>query len=147
MLDGRFPAWRLCSVSSRVRDTLRERSPKALPTVVAGDFDGNGLTDYAVLLEYPTFSKGGGAASSDVSEVVALLDQGAAFKLFIVKEPVPPDPRRYLTLQRKGQRGYDLERDRPFTYPNDSIGVWFFGVAGGTYIFSNGGFRYVVESD
>lgn len=147
MLDGRSPGWRLCPVSSRVRNRLRERSPKALPNVVAGDFDGNDLTDYAVLIEHPSFSKGGGSVSRDVSEVVAFLDQGTAFKLFVVKEPVPPDPRRYLTLQRKGQQGYDLERNRPFTYSNDSIGVWFFGVAGGTYIFSDGWFRLVVESD
>lgn len=145
-LDTMFPGWRISSVSSEVRGFLRQRSLVGMPNIIRGDFDGNGGTDYAILIEHPTSSRRA-APSGTAAEVVAFLEDRGAFKPFVLKEPVPPDLRRYLTLQRKGGEGHDLEANKKFRYPNDSIGVWFFGVAGGTYIFENGSFRYVVESD
>jgi hypothetical protein len=67
----------------------------------------------------------------------------------VLKDPVPAGDDRnfFLTLQRRGAKGHDLEAGKDFTYPHDSIGVWYYGVAGGSYIFENGRFRFVSESD
>jgi hypothetical protein len=146
-LDVRFPGWRLSAVNLRAREFVRERSAGANPNVIAGDFDESGQTDYAVLLDHPSAPPQVGGAMDRTGQVVALLEREGRYKLFVLKVPFRPDPRFCLTLQRKGESGNDLEANRRFAYPADSIGVWYYGAAGGTCIFSDGRFRFVVESD
>ena len=145
-LSKKFPGWRLSKVSGDVQQFFGERFPGSRPNLIKGDFDGDGRTDYAVLIEHSNFDKAG-AAFSHVVETLALLKRGAGYRLFILQESAPANLEMYLNLARKGEAGRVFQTGRKFRYPNDSISVSYFEKAGGTYIFRKGNFRYVTESD
>ena len=145
-LDRRFTGWRFSEVSGEVRQFLRERHPGARPDLIKGDFDGDGRTDYAVLIEHENFDRRGTSITHFV-ERLAFLRRGSGYKLFILEKGTPASPELYLRLAEKGAQGYNFHTDKKFRYPHDSIGVGYFGKAGGTYIYRRGRFRYVVESD
>ena len=144
MLDAKYPGWQPSQVGADVQAFVRERSSVASANIIKGDFDGNGRTDYAVLLEYPS---GPQVGAINWLQLVAFLAEKKSFKLIVLNDPIPSEPQFYITLQRKGARGYNLATYKRFRYPHDSIGMWYFGVAGGTFIYSNGRFRHVAESD
>jgi hypothetical protein len=133
-------------VSDGVHQFFRERFPGARPHLIRGDFDGDGRADYAVLIEHSNFDRSG-ASFSHVVEKLAFLKRGAQYKLFALEGPAPANSELYLTLARKGEESRDFHTEKKFKYPNDSITVSYFEKAGGTYIYRNGRFRYVVQSD
>jgi hypothetical protein len=145
-LSEKFPGWRLSKVSGGVQQFFGERLPGARPNLIKGDFDGDGRTDYAVLIEHSNFDKAG-VAFSHVVETLAFLKRGAGYGLFILQGPAPTNLEMYLNLAKKGESGRVFQTGRKFRYPNDSISVSYFEKAGGTYIFRKGKFRYVTESD
>jgi hypothetical protein len=146
MLAKKFPSWRFAGVSSEVQQFFRERLTGASPNSIKGDFDGNGQMDYAVVVEHSDFDKSGKAFCCMVT-VLAFLKSGSGFKLHILEESAGPNLELYMTLARKGSAGRNFDTQSKFKYPNDSVSVWYFEKAGGTYIYSKGRFRYVLESD
>ena len=146
ILDQRYAGWRVASVSGEVRDWVGDRLGPT-PNVIVGDFDGNGQADCAVLIEYPN-TDAPEKAYTHYLEVLAFLDDAGSPRLVRVRDRQPgPNPEQFLALQRRGAEGFDFEANKKFTYAHDSIGEWYFGKAGGTYIFSDGRFRYVHEAD
>ncbi|HEX8720304.1 MAG TPA: hypothetical protein VF736_06665 [Pyrinomonadaceae bacterium] len=145
-LDARFPGWRFAEVSGEVRQFFAERFPGARPDLVAGDFDGDGRTDYALLVEHGNFDRRG-QGFDRVVERLAFLRRGPGYRLFALERSSPADPDLYLTLARKGEASREFHTGKRFRYPHDSISVSNFGKAGGTYVYRRGRFRYVYESD
>ena len=145
-LDRMHPGWRIGAVGDDVRSTVGSQLGPS-PNVVVGDFDGNSRQDVAVLIEYRNVDEPDKAFTHYV-EIIAFLDKGHAYESIRLEDRTPgPDPGRYLTLQKRGEQGFDFEGNKRFRYPHDSIGVWFFEKAGGTYIYDKGRFRFVLESD
>lgn len=146
-LDTKFSGWRLAEPSAAVRDFVAQRSPGSHPSLLVGDFDGNGQADYALLIEHTNFD-GRGKAFTHVKQPLVFLGGTRGFTLIALDEPSPADPCVYLTLRRKGTEGFDFGANRKFSYPSDSIGYSYFDkAASGTYIYTNGAFRYVTEAD
>ena len=145
-LNRKFPGWRFSEVSGGIRQFFGERFPRARPNLIEGDFDGDGRTDYAVLIEHANFNESG-RAFTHVVERLAFLKRGAGYRLYFLEGSAPANPELYLTLARKGEEGHDFRTGRKFRYPNDSISVSYFEKAGGTYVYRGGRFRYVIESD
>lgn len=145
-LNKKFPGWRFSEVSDDVNRFFKERWPEARPNLISGDFDGNGQTDYAVLIEHSNFDKTG-KAFTHVVEQLAFLKKGTSYKLYILDQNTSATLELYLTLARKGEVGREFSTQRKFRYPNDSISLSYFEKAGGTYIYRRGRFRYVTESD
>lgn len=145
-LDERFPGWRFSQADEEVRRFFGERLPGARPDLIRGDFDGDGRTDYAVLVEHGNFDRRG-KTFDRVVERLAFLKRGSGYRLFVLERNSPADSELYLTLARKGEEGRDFHTGRKFRYPNDSIRVSNFGKSGGTYVYRGGRFRYVYESD
>lgn len=145
-LNRKFPGWKFSEVSGGVRQFFGERFPRARPNLIEGDFDGDGRTDYAVLIEHANFNEGG-KAFTHVVERLAFLRRETGYRLYALERSAPANPELYLTLARKGEEGRDFRTGRKFRYPNDSICVSYFEKAGGTYIYRRGRFRYVIESD
>jgi hypothetical protein len=149
-LDASHPGWRLSSVSAEVRRFIRTQSLTANPTMIKGDFDGDGRTDYAVLLDHPdsTHLQGPSRANRRLGEVIAVLNVAGVLKIYSVRTPFPPEPERYLVLRKKGARGYDIETDRHFRFQHDAIGIGYFGVAQTTCFFTaEQTFECVAESN
>jgi hypothetical protein len=145
ILDQRYPGWRVAGISLDVRTNAKPRlGPE--PNVISGDFDGNGWPDHAMLIEYQSADPR--SKFTYFSEVVAFLNDEGRFRLTRLRDRQPgPNPDVFLTLQKKGAEGLDFETKKKFTYPNDSIGEWFLGKGGGSYIFRDGRFRFVIEAD
>lgn len=146
ILDQRYPGWRVADVSREVRDAVGPMLGLT-PGVISGDFDGNGRADYAMLIEYRNRDEPE-KAFTHYLEALAFLDDAGSFRLVRLRDRQPgPNPEQFLTLQKRGAQGFDFEANKKFTYPHDSIGEWYFGKAGGTYIFGEARFRYVLEAD
>jgi hypothetical protein len=146
ILDTKYPGWRFSQVNDDVRQFFKERFPNAYPNLVKGDFDGNGKTDYAVLIEHTNFDKTG-KSFTHVVETLAFLRKGDGYRLYVLEESKPADLELYLNLARRGEEGSDFQTEKKYRYANDSISVSYFEKAGGTYIYDRGKFRYVLESD
>lgn len=125
MLDERFPGWKFVSPISAIRaehDQNRARPNQYFsygrdPSLISADFDGNGTTDYAVLISY---SNGG-----QVQAVVAAFL--ACDKTFVAKgiRVIKRSPEFYkLFVRREGTSGMD--RSGEYVYPHDAlaIGLW-----------------------
>ena len=146
-LDAEFPGWRLAETSAAVQDFVERRSHGSRPNVLVGDFDGNGQFDYALLIEHGYFDRRG-KAFSHVKQTIVFLAGENSFRRIPLDQPSPADPSVYLSLRTKGAEGFDLKANRKFTYPNDSIGYSYLEkAASGTYIYTNGAFRFVIEAD
>jgi hypothetical protein len=133
-------------VSDDVNRFFKERWPDARPNLISGDFDGNGQTDYAMLIEHRNFDKTG-KDFTHLVEQLAFLKKGTSYKLYVLDQNTSATLELYLTLARKGEVGRAFSTQRKFRYPNDSISLSYFEKAGGTYIYRRGRFRYVTESD
>jgi hypothetical protein len=145
-LDKKFPGWKFAKVSEEVRSFLRERvSVSARPEIVTGDFDGNGKSDYAALIEHGQILNGSGKVIGQNGYVVAFLKKRNGYRLHILN--ADGDAPEYLTLGRKGTQSYDFEARKKFTYANDSIEGWIFEKAGWTYVYEKGKFRYIYTLD
>ena len=146
MLDRLHPGWRIAGLNAEVRQDVGSLLGPT-PNVIAGDFDGNGRPDVAVLVEYPNTDEPEKAFTHYV-EALAFLNTDRGFVHFKLRDRSPaPNPDLYLTLQRRGAEGFDFHARKKFIYAHDSIGEWWFGKAGGTYIYEAGRFRRVTESD
>ena len=141
-LDRRFPGWHYLKVDDEITSFLRESvSPHARPDLISGDFDGNGLLDYAALIEQEKSDKNETAAESQVSLVV-FLRTAAGFKMHLID----PDG-GYLGLMKRGEWDYDYETQQHFTYPHDAIFTGIFEKGGSSYIYENKKFRSIITSD
>ncbi len=145
-LNVSYPGWRFSLVDAEVSDFVSERSPGAKPNLISGDFDGDGESDFAMLIEHSNFDEPGTAITHEM-ERLAFFRRGDGYTKYILEEASGANPIVYLTLAKKGTRGREFESGKEFKYANDSISISFFEKAGGTYIFENGKFRYVNESD
>ena len=129
-LDRMHPGWRVAAVGADVRSVGGERLGRT-PGVITGDDDGNGRPDVAVLIEYPNVDEPTKAFTHFV-EAIAFLASDRGFTSVPLRGRQPgPNPDLYLTLQKRGEQGFDFEANKKFTYAHDSIGEWYFGKAGG----------------
>jgi hypothetical protein len=132
MLNRRFSGWKFSDVSPEVRQFFKDNLREASPVVISGDFDGNRGLDYAVLVQW-----------ASRYYLVIFLRRSADYKMYVIKDPAGD----YLSLARKGTRGYNYEVQKEITYANDSIITGFFEKGGSSYVFKNGRFLSFVSSD
>jgi hypothetical protein len=133
-VDTLWPQWRFPNVSTEVREWATSR--KEDPTVAYGDFDDDGRKDVALLIYT--------ASQSGSIKIVACLSSIGATKPVVVETPYCSDG---ITRVSKGQRYYDFATELEGTFPKDGIHAYCFEKAGATYIFSDGSFRQIVDSD
>jgi hypothetical protein len=146
MLDSMHAEWRIAAVSDEVRSAVGERLGET-PNVVAGDFDGNGCTDVALLFEYPNVDDPHAWCTHFVELIAFLATEKGYEAIPLRRRYVGPDPWSFLTLRRGGDRCIDFFREKSFELVHDSIGWACYGKASGVYMYENRTFRYVSESD
>lgn len=142
-LDRKFPGWKFLKVREDIRSFLTERvSVDTHPELIKGDFDGNKMSDYAMLIEHGSSHNEGGAVIVHEKHLLVYLNKGTKFKFYELNEPG-----EYLTLGKKDTNGFDWHANKKFKYANDSIEAWIFEKAGWAYVYKNGNFRYVYMLD
>jgi len=132
-VDKLWPQWRFPKVSPEVREWATSRRED--PTVAYGDFDGDGRQDVALLIQT--------ASESASIKIVACLSRMGATKPVVVEKPYCTDGIRRVL---KGKRYHDFS-EREGTYPKDGVHAYCFEKAGATYIFTDGSFQQIVDSD
>ncbi len=81
-LDKRFSGWRFPAVSDEVRKFVKEYfSPETRPEFTSGDFDGNGQTDYAMLVEHGKIFDMKGKVVGQKVQLVAYLKKRGKYKV------------------------------------------------------------------
>jgi hypothetical protein len=129
-----WPHWRVPPVSPEVRDWAASRGED--PTVAYGDFDDDGRMDVALLLQ--TTSPPGAL------KIVVCLSSLGVSRPVVVERPYCSEG---ITRVSKGQRYHDFATDREGIYPRDGVHAYCFEKAGATYLFTDGSFRQIVDSD
>jgi len=143
LLNRNFPEWSFPEVSEDDCGAVRECGGReAYAQMIKGDFNNDGLTDYAVLIQQSAEANDKGVAKPLIVQIVAFFRKPGGYKMY----PVTSEGGSTLILMRKGETDYDYEGQRDFTYPRDSIFSGM-GMGGTSYIWENGRFRALTTSD
>lgn len=103
------------------------------PLVTVGDFDDDGHDDVAFLIK----------SASGKPRIAACLS-GEPSKVRYIDNPYCADG---IATAGKGAAYYDYETGKSGHYPSAGISAYCYGKAGATYIWWNGSFRQVIDSD
>jgi hypothetical protein len=142
-LNRRFPGWKFVKVSLEVRQFFEKEMKGASPSLISGDFDGNGRIDYAALIQHGKVFNERGKAIGSKYYLVAFLRRGRGYRMYVIKDP----DGEYLCLAKKGTRDYNYEEQKEITYANDAIMTGIFEKAGSSYVYRNGRFLSFSSSD
>jgi len=123
--------WRFPLVKEEVFDWYTRNAQT--PRVTIGDFDDDETPDTAFLIQI----------GDTPVEVAVCLSQRPDDVVFIKNLYCEDD----IGTSMKGSRYYDYERDVHATYELDGIHVGCFEKAGATYLYRNGRFQRIVDSD
>jgi hypothetical protein len=109
-LEAACPGWRLAAVMPEVDTEIRTRTPTWPANLLPGDFNGDGQTDVAVLVD-----------CQGRVELLAFLATASGFTKHSLEKPQPLDPRQFLHLIRK-------------EYEFDAIGVEYEAIGGHAWV-------------
>jgi hypothetical protein len=136
-IDARLPGWQL---SPPPADLAKVAAQKKISTnVVQSDFDGNGTRDTAVLVVMP----GAGELHSR-QRIAVCLPQARKTSVHVISNPYCGDG---ISVAPKGTRAWDFTTEKPVTYWTNGVSAICHEKAGGTYLFRDGRFVLVVDSD
>jgi hypothetical protein len=136
-IDARLPGWQL---SPPPADLARMAKQKKFSTnVVQSDFDDNGTRDTAVLVVMP----GAGELHSR-QRIAVCLSQGGKTSLHVISEPYCGDG---ISVAPKGTRAWDYTTEQRVTYWTNGVSAYCYEKAGATYLFRDGRFVLIVDSD
>ncbi len=137
-LNQKFPGWMLAPVNQEVRSFFNNEMAKAHPSLIRGDFDGNGQPDYAVQIAP--------RKPGQRRLLIAFLRKGSHFT-YRTLESESKNGDIYLSLIKKGAKRYDYEKQRSFVFAKDGIEVNWFMKAGWTYFFEGGRVQKIYTAD
>ena len=130
-INSQLPHWRHTEISATVSSWAKQK--KLNPVLATGDFDGNGKIVQAILIEHKKAKK-----------IAICLSTAKSTKLVILNNPYCHD---YVSTSRAGGNHYNFDTDKTETITNDGVSVSCFQKAGATYLYENGTFRQIVDSD
>jgi len=135
VLNENIGKWSLCGSNYVVYDDRGTRVTKRYADLIAGDFNGDGRQDFAVLINTATNGY-----------LVALLASDSTYGVQVIDSSGCNDG-TIIDLVPEGTTEYDLITKTPHTYTTDAIGFGYYEKSGGTYFFQDGRFRYLSTSD
>jgi hypothetical protein len=111
----------------------------AATNVVQADFDSNGTKDTALLIITP-----GTGNPADRQYVAVCLTQGAGSRVQLIPKPYCGDG---ISVAPKRTRVTDHQTNTPVTYWTNGVTTYCFEKSSGTYLYQDGRFVLVVDSD
>lgn len=136
-IDARLPGWQL---SPPPADLARVAKQKKISTnVVQSDFDDNGTRDTAVLVVMP-----GTGELHPRQRIAVCLSQAGTINLHVISDPYCGDG---ISVAPKGTRAWDFTTEERVTYWTNGVSAHCYEKAGGTYLFRDGKFVLIVDSD
>ncbi|CAN5356674.1 hypothetical protein BH20ACI1_BH20ACI1_24590 [soil metagenome] len=140
LLDKNFRGWKIAEVSKETTDYHKKRNFPFKPNLIKADWNGDGKTDYAVLIEQGKLRNSQGKIIGNRRLTIAFVKSRDGFKHFQI------DGGDYIQVFKKGEKDYNYDSQKDFIYKNDSI---FVGIdcCGSSYIWQKNKFIGFVTSD
>lgn len=129
-LTAKLSSWRFYPINEAVLEAVKRNGSN--PSIAEGDFDDDRINDLAFLIQ----------KRSDNPAIAVCLS--STQQIHIIDEPYCYDS---IARIRKGQGYFDYEHEREGRFDRDGVLAYCFEKAGATYIFEDGGFRRIVNSD
>jgi hypothetical protein len=120
-LDASCAGWRLAPVTAEIQAEIASRTPSWPANLIPGDFNGDGETDAAALIE----CKG-------AVQLYVFVAAPAGFPTVILEKPQQVDSREFLHLIR-GE------------YDHDAIGVEYDAIGGHAWVFKDGKWQSIAR--
>jgi hypothetical protein len=142
ILDKNFRGWKLAKIRDDIIEYYREEKLPHQLNVIKGDWNGDGKSDYAALIEREKLKNNDGKVFDDESLIVAFIrGSGRGYKhySFFGSE--------YITLMEKGSQDYSYETNKTFRYENDAIFSGYFEKGGTSHIWNGKKFIAIITSD
>jgi hypothetical protein len=137
-INAQLPGWQW---SVPPEDLARYAKEKNLPINVAqADFDGDGTRDTAVLLSVP--GRGGNKPRQGI--IAVCLTRDGSTRTLLIRDPYCSDA---IAVAPKGTRHYDYGTEKTVTYWTNGVTGYCFEKASGTYLYRDGRFVLVIDSD
>jgi hypothetical protein len=144
-LDRNYRGWKAPAIASEWKQYFAARKDGTVPHLVKGDFDGNGLSDYAVLIVQPESGQTGMMTNKRRRVIVFLASRRGYRPLVISNEPYSPE--NYLGLARKGEQDYNIGAQRMFKYKTDAFVVIHAEKTAKSYVYRKGRFHLITTGD
>lgn len=141
-ITAKFKQWRFAAVTAEVAAAAKSRHQN--PTMTSGDFDGNGRTDVALLIQVGSSPDPDYPGRLDSLHIAVCLDRKSRVELYVIDKPYCGDG---ILRTPKGGAYYDFATEKFGTYLLDGVNAYCFEKAGATYEFENGAFHQIVDSD
>lgn len=141
ILDKKFRGWKLAEIREDITAYFQKERPAYQLNLIKGDWNGDGKTDYAALIDHGKLKNAEGEIISDNRLMIAFVSAGNGYKHFRF------DGGDYITVVEKGSQDYNYETQKTFRYKNDAIFDGIFEKAGISYIWNGKKFIAVVTSD
>lgn len=126
IVDKAFPGWRLYETTGL--DKIRRPVHP-----IAGDFNGDGNTDFAALIVLPD-------SSEPRARLIVCLSDSINFKLFRLSNFLEYDHPSYIDLVPKGTTAYDEDSFEPLVLERDAVGFGYEEKSGMVFYFNKGRF-------
>lgn len=120
-LDASCAGWRLAPVTTEIQAEIASRTPSWPANLIPGDFNGDGETDAAALIE----CKG-------TVQLEVFMATASGFAKTILEKPQPLDSREFLHLIR-GE------------YDHDAIGVEYDAIGGHAWVLKEGKWQSIAR--
>lgn len=135
-LDKEYPGWYLAEVGIEIYEFFKRSNLEFYPNYIYGDFDGNGMLDYSLMITY-----------CDSNYVIAFLKNKQGFKKYVLDSHDKNYKDIYLWLFKKCEKDYNYDIEKEFTYKTDAIGVMCYEKCGLSFIYKKGKFNPICTSD
>jgi len=142
ILDKNFRGWKFAKISGEIQKHLRENiSPDTRGNLISGDWNGDGKTDYAALIEH------GEDVLNDRMKLkrnlaVAFVRSGKTYKHSVLDTAGD-----YIAFEKKGAKAYDYDTQSGIRFKTDAVFVGIWEKAGRSYVWRRGKFIYFQTSD
>ena len=137
-IDAQLPGWKLSVPPADLAAYAKQHN---LTTNVAqADFDGDGTRDTAVLV-VPRQRRSDGGRHDMIAVCFA---RGGNTRVQLIRDPYCADG---ISVAAKGTRAHDYQTDKEVTYWTNGVTGYCFEKSSGTYLYRNGQFVLVVDSD
>ena len=141
VLDKNFRGWKLAKIQKEISDYHQEKKLAYLPNFIKGDWNGDGESDYAVLIEQGKLKNGSGEVYKDRRLIIAFVKNRSGFKHFQF------DGADSIGLMRKGSIDYNYETGKKFRYKTDAISNGFWEKSSESYIWRRRKFVRITTGD
>jgi hypothetical protein len=134
-VDAKLPGWRLARPPAELAILAEKR--KLVTNIASADFDLDGSADTALLVVAPR-------RGHPTSHLAICLNRADGVQVHVIREPYCQDS---ISFRPKGTVDYDDQTKKNVRYWTNAVQTSCHEAAGGSYLYKDGKFVLIVDSD